>query len=78
MFFGMILVPILVVLLVLLAMRAWTPQAAVVNGAANGAAQPPALQPSQYESPRDILMRRYAAGEIERDEYFQRLADLAQ
>lgn len=28
------------------------------------------------ETPRDILRRRYAAGEIERDEYLQKLADL--
>ena len=28
------------------------------------------------ESPKDILKRRYAAGEIERDEYLQKLGDL--
>lgn len=78
MFFGMILIPILVVLLVVLAMRVWTPQAGVLNGAANGATQSPASPPPQFESPRDILKRRYAAGEIERDEYFQRMADLTQ
>jgi putative membrane protein len=29
------------------------------------------------ESPRDILKRRYAAGEIEREEYEQKLRDLS-
>jgi putative membrane protein len=39
-----------------------------------GAAQPPWT--SSLESPRDILKRRYAAGEIDRDEYLQKLGDL--
>lgn len=33
-------------------------------------------QGSALETPRDILKQRYAAGEIERDEYLQKLADL--
>ena len=28
------------------------------------------------ETPQDILKRRYAAGEIEREEYLQKLGDL--
>lgn len=28
------------------------------------------------ESPKDLLKRRYAAGEIEREEYLQKLGDL--
>lgn len=28
------------------------------------------------ESPKDILKRRYAAGEIDREEYLQKLSDL--
>ncbi len=35
----------------------------------------PAQEPA-LETPRDILKQRYAAGEIERDEHLQRLADL--
>jgi putative membrane protein len=40
---------------------------------AAGAWRPPVNSP---DSPKDILKRRYAAGEIERDEYLQKLADL--
>ena len=38
-----------------------------------------AASPAQVgapEAPKDILKRRYAAGEIERDEYLQKLGDL--
>ena len=31
---------------------------------------------SLAEAPRDIVQRRYAAGEIDREEYLQKLADL--
>ena len=41
--------------------------------AAAGAAPRPVNAP---ESPKDILRRRYAAGEVDREEYLQRLHDL--
>jgi uncharacterized membrane protein len=34
------------------------------------------VEPRTKESPSDILARRYASGEIEREEYLQKLADL--
>ena len=52
------------------------------------AAQAGAVPPAAYvtapsggpatatESPQDIIKRRYASGEIERDEYLQKLGDL--
>jgi putative membrane protein len=45
------------------------------GGASSAAAAPPAAA-SGPESPEDILKRRYAAGEIDRDEYLQKLGDL--
>jgi putative membrane protein len=45
------------------------------SGSPTVAAASPA-QVSVPESPKDILKRRYAAGEIEREEYLQKLGDL--
>ncbi len=44
-----------------------------------GTSYPAAALPASTnlpESPKDILKRRYAAGEIDRDEYLQKLGDL--
>lgn len=41
-----------------------------------GGASAPRSTTGASESPRDILKRRYAAGEIEREEYLQKLGDL--
>jgi len=43
------------------------------SSVAAGAAPTPMNAP---ESPKDLLKRRYAAGEIEREEYLQKLGDL--
>ena len=45
------------------------------GGSSSPMAAPPAST-SGPESPQDILKRRYAAGEIDRDEYLQKLGDL--
>ena len=49
---------------------------ALATGSAAGvSAQPPMAHPLP-ESPKDVLKRRYAAGEIDREEYLQILGDL--
>lgn len=49
----------------------------LVRGLAGGntAAGTPAV-PGRHESPEDILKRRYAAGEIDREDYQSRMHDL--
>jgi putative membrane protein len=44
------------------------------GGAGAGSAPP---QTSPRESPQDVLKRRYAAGEIDREEYEQKMRDLS-
>ncbi len=54
------------------------PQATQTQIAQPQAAQfvAPSAAATAPESPQDILKRRYASGEIERDEYLQKLGDL--
>lgn len=75
MFFGLIAIVVAAVLLIVYLVRQTSqPVGAGVQGAP-GYAQNQLTPPAQ-ESPRDILKRRYASGEIEREDYLQRLADL--
>jgi uncharacterized membrane protein len=79
MLFGMILVTVVVVLLVVYLVRLLS-GAGVGSVGAQTAALPPQTAPlagPPPESARDILKRRYAAGEIERAEYLEKLADLS-
>ena len=46
------------------------------TGVTSSTATVPPTSASRPESPEDVLKRRYAAGEIDRDEYRQRLGDL--
>lgn len=76
MFFGMIATTVAVVLLVVFLIRQTSGA-----GSAGAAGAPLAQLPPQHaspamESPQDILKRRYASGEIEREEYLQKLQDL--
>lgn len=72
MFFGLILVTVAAVLLVVFLVR----QTAPPTGMGAAMAQAPPTLPLAPESPREILMRRYASGEVDREEYLQRLSDL--
>jgi uncharacterized membrane protein len=75
---GMIVVLVAVVLLVVLLARGTTTQQTQAYPPAYYAA-PPAPQTVEQravESARDIVQRRYAGGEIDREEYLQKLGDL--
>ncbi len=72
MLFGLILATVLVVLLVVFLVR----QTTHPSGYGPGIARAPQGPPPTLDQPREILKRRYASGEIDREEYFQRLGDL--
>ena len=75
---------IVVVLLIVWAVRHWGAGGAGQAGPPQPPAPPPSpLQtpppPSQWTAAEDavsVVKRRYAAGEIDRDEYLQKLSDL--
>ena len=75
---GMIVILVTVVLLVVYLVRSTTTQQTQTHPPAYYAA-PPAQQTAEQravESARDIVQRRYAGGEIDREEYLQKLKDL--
>ena len=75
---GMIVILVAVVVLVVYLVRSMTHQQSQTHPPAQYAA-PPAQQAAEQravESARDIVQRRYANGEVEREEYLQKLADL--
>ena len=73
MFFWWLLGAAAVVLLVVFLVR----QAVHPSAYASGTAQaPPALPLTPAESPSETLKRRYASGEVDREEYLKRLSDL--
>jgi uncharacterized membrane protein len=69
---GLILGTALVVWLVVFLMRQTTHPA----GSGSGTTQAPSAPPPVTESPREIFRRRYASGEVDREEYLRRLGDL--
>lgn len=60
------------VFLVRFVLQQQAPQQPVVRQAPHAA-----IPKATPESPQEILKRRYAAGEIDRDEYLQKLGDLS-
>src|SRR5450759_2537593 len=75
---GMIVTLVAVVLLVVYLVRAMTPHPAQRQPPGYIAAPPaqPSAEQRVVESARDIVQRRYASGEIDREEYLQKLKDL--
>jgi len=75
---GMIVVVVAVVLLVVYLVRSMTNQQTQTHLPAYYAAPPaqPTAERQIVESARDIVQRRYAGGEIDREEYLQKLKDL--
>jgi uncharacterized membrane protein len=73
---GMIVIVVAVVLLVVYLVRASTTQQAHVAAPASYAAPSGDAGRPAVESARDIVQRRYASGEIDREEYLQKLGDL--
>jgi uncharacterized membrane protein len=75
---GMIVILVAAVLLVVYLVRSMANQQTQTHPAMYHAA-PPAQQAAEQravESARDIVQRRYAGGEIDREEYLHKLKDL--
>ncbi len=78
MFIGMMVFWVVVVVLIVWAVRMWAPGQQQNQGQAQSPPQGFAQRPAgPLESPLDIAKRRYAAGEITREEFEQLRRDLA-
>jgi len=75
MFVGFVAMIVAVVFLIVYLIRQTSQPAGVGIHGTQRYAQSQVAPPVQ-ESPREILKRRYASGEIEREDYLQRLEDL--
>lgn len=73
---GMILILVAVALFVVYLVRGAATQPAHAVAPAYHAALPTSSGLPAVESARDIVQRRYASGEIDREEYLQKLGDL--
>jgi uncharacterized membrane protein len=79
MFLGLIAIIVAVVFVVVYLARLTTSQAGAAGQGTQGGVTDtvtPSAQSPAPETPRDIVKQRYASGEIEREEYLQKLADL--
>lgn len=74
--FMILFVVALIVAIVFLVRYLAQPQAAQTQLLPPQAAQAAPAVAAAPEAPKDILKRRYVAGEIEREEYLQKLGDL--
>jgi uncharacterized membrane protein len=75
--FMVVFVVAIIVAIVYFARYLGQPQATTVQAPPQQAVMAaPTAPTAPAESPQDIVKRRYAAGEIEREEYLQKLGDL--
>ena len=71
---GIIVVVVFAVVLIVYLVRATTTQHVQAPAGPYLATSSPPASPA--ETPREIVQRRYASGDIDREEYLQKLADL--
>ena len=68
--------PMMLVFMIIVAIAIIVAIVFIVRYFGHSQSTPSALAGNAPESPKGILERRYAAGEIDREEYLQRLGDL--
>lgn len=67
---------LVVLLLIVAAVAVIVAVVFLVRGPGGGGTGAGTSEAGAHESPQDVLKRRYAAGEIDREEYDQKLRDL--